>query len=49
MNPRTLARWARAGEVTFYVVGKGHYMEFDPDDIRSMGERMRVPKHGDVP
>ena len=31
----TLNRWARAGLITYYLVGQGNYMEFDPRDIEA--------------
>jgi excisionase family DNA binding protein len=41
----TLRRWAYRGVVTFYLVGPGNYMEFDPKDIEALGESFRRDRH----
>jgi excisionase family DNA binding protein len=37
----TLRRWAKAGAVTYYLVGNGQYMEFEARDILALHLRMR--------
>ena len=36
VHPETLRRWAHEGMVTYWAVGRGRYMEFDPADISAM-------------
>ena len=37
----TLRRWAREGMVTYWLDGKGRYMEFDPKDIEALDTSFR--------
>lgn len=36
VHAETLRRWARDGMVTYWAVGRGRYMEFDPKDIDAL-------------
>ena len=33
VSRQSLRRWAHAGKITYFLVGEGHYMEFDPRDV----------------
>ena len=41
----SLRRWAKRGMVTYYIVGQGNYMEFDPRDIAAFDLSFRRPRH----
>lgn len=50
VHPETLRRWAHEGMVTYWAVGRGHYMEFDPQDVEAMDtsfkrDRKEPPVH----
>ena len=36
VHPETLRRWAHEGMITYWAIGRGKYMEFDPRDIAAM-------------
>jgi excisionase family DNA binding protein len=36
VHPDTLRRWAHEGIISYWAVGKGRYMEFDPRDIEAL-------------
>ena len=42
----TLRRWAHEGMVTYWAVGRGHYMEFDPHDIDALDTSFRRDRQG---
>jgi excisionase family DNA binding protein len=37
----TLRRWAHEGMVTYWAVGRGRYMEFDPKDIEALNSSFK--------
>lgn len=41
VHPETLRRWAYEGIITHWLVGRGRYMEFDPDDIKALNISFR--------
>jgi excisionase family DNA binding protein len=45
VHGQTLRRWAREGMVTYWAVGRGRYMEFDPKDIEALDTSFRRDRH----
>ena len=50
VHPETLRRWAHEGMVTYWAIGRGRYMEFDPKDIEALDvswrrDRKEPPVH----
>ena len=41
VHAETLRRWAHEGMVTYWAVGRGGYMEFDPKDIDALDTSFR--------
>ena len=41
VHRETLRRWAKEGLVTYWAVGMGRYMEFDPKDIEALNNSWR--------
>jgi excisionase family DNA binding protein len=41
VHPETLRRWAQEGMVTYWAVGRGRYMEFEPRDIEALDTSFR--------
>jgi excisionase family DNA binding protein len=41
VHAETLRRWASEGMVTYWAVGRGRYMEFDPKDIEALDTSFR--------
>ena len=41
VHAETLRRWAHEGMVTYWAVGRGRYMEFDPKDIEALNVSFR--------
>jgi excisionase family DNA binding protein len=41
VHAETLRRWAHEGMVTYWAVGRGRYMEFDPKDIEALDTSFR--------
>jgi len=46
VHAETLRRWAHEGMVTYWAVGKGNYMEFDPKDIQALDTSFRRDRQG---
>lgn len=44
VHAETLRRWAKAGDVRHWSVGKGRYMEFDPADIDALDSSFKRDK-----
>jgi excisionase family DNA binding protein len=45
VHPETLRRWAHEGLITYWAIGRGRYMTFDPADVNAFimaGRRMRT-------
>jgi excisionase family DNA binding protein len=45
VHAETLRRWAHDGMVTFWAVGRGRYLEFDPKDIEALDRSFRREHH----
>jgi excisionase family DNA binding protein len=50
VHPETLRRWAHEGLVTYWAIGRGRYMEFDPKDVEAFEaswkrDRVEPPVH----
>ena len=41
VHRETLRRWAKEGMVTYWAVGQGRYIEFDPADIEALSQSFR--------
>jgi excisionase family DNA binding protein len=41
VHRETLRRWAKDGMVTYWSVGRGRHMEFDPKDIEALDNSFR--------
>lgn len=46
VHPETLRRWAHAGMLTYWSVGRGGYVEFDPRDIEALITSFRRDRPG---
>lgn len=46
IHAETLRRWAHEGMVTYWAVGKGRYMEFDPKDIEALDTSFKRERPG---
>ena len=50
VHPETLRRWAHEGMITYWAVGRGRFMEFDPADVEAFDnsfkrDRKEPPVH----
>ena len=50
VHAETLRRWAHDGMLTYWAVGRGRYMEFDPQDVEALDysfkrDRKEPPVH----
>lgn len=45
VHRETLRRWARRGLITYWTVGAGQYMTFDPKDIEAFEQAGRHERH----
>jgi excisionase family DNA binding protein len=41
VHPETLRRWAQEGMVSYWAIGRGRYIEFDPKDIEALDTSFR--------
>ena len=41
VHPETLRRWAHEGMITYWAVGRGRYMEFDPREVEALDMSFR--------
>jgi excisionase family DNA binding protein len=45
VHAETLRRWAKEGMVTYWSVGPGRQMEFDPKDIEALDTSFKRDRH----
>lgn len=50
VHPETLREWAKEGLITYWSVGRGRVMEFDPKDVEALDssfkrDRREPPVH----
>jgi excisionase family DNA binding protein len=46
VHAETLRRWAHEGMVSYWAVGRGRYMEFDPKDIDALDHSFKRDRQG---
>jgi excisionase family DNA binding protein len=45
VHSETLRRWARDGMITYWAIGRGRYIEFDPKDIEALDMSFKRDRH----